>query len=116
MKDFLSLAAVALVGLASCTKVETLEKVPRCIEKEIKEYEEWADPNIPQRVWRYTYKGQTVYFFPVPGCCDQSSVLYNEDCNPICAPDGGFSGGGDGKCPDFDSTKRDEVLVWKNDK
>ncbi len=27
-------------------------------------------------------------------------LLYDSECNLICAPDGGFTGNGDGRCPD----------------
>jgi hypothetical protein len=54
--------------------------------------------------WRCTYQGQTVYFEPVTRCCDLFSTLYAADCTVICAPDGGISGGGDGRCPDFDGS------------
>jgi hypothetical protein len=56
-----------------------------------------------------TYHGATVYYSP-PQCCDQFSVLIDPSCNPICAPDGGFTGRGDGRCDDFDgATCR---VVW----
>jgi len=38
------------------------------------------------------------YFFIKSDCCDQFDELYDADCNYVCAPSGGFSGGGDGQC------------------
>jgi hypothetical protein len=32
----------------------------------------------------------------------------------ICQPDGGITGKGDGKCPDFDKNKTNEKLVWQD--
>ncbi|MGA1870166.1 MAG: DUF6970 domain-containing protein [bacterium] len=34
--------------------------------------------------------------------------------NHLPHADGGFSGWGDGKCPDFYSEKRDEVIIWED--
>jgi hypothetical protein len=32
----------------------------------------------------------------------------------ICEPSGGVDGGGDGRCPDFLSTRTDERLVFQD--
>ena len=40
--------------------------------------------------------------------------LYDDTCNLICHPDGGFSGIGDGSCPDIEIKK--ETLVWQDDR
>jgi hypothetical protein len=69
--------------------------------------------NPPQSIYRYTYDGRTVYYVP-PTCCDQLSTLYDVDGNVICAPDGGFSGKGDGRCPDFLEQATDKVLIWED--
>jgi hypothetical protein len=42
------------------------------------------------------------------------SVLYDSSGNIICAPDGGFTGKGDGKCTDFFSGRAKELLIWKD--
>jgi hypothetical protein len=70
-----------------------------------------GDP--PQSIWRYEYKGQTVYYVP-PQCCDQYSTLYDANGIRICAPDGGITGLGDGKCPDFFQERKDEKLIWQD--
>jgi hypothetical protein len=69
--------------------------------------------NPPQSIWRYEYKSQTVYYVP-PQCCDQYSTLYDVNGKVICAPDGGFTGRGDGKCPDFFQERMKEKLIWKD--
>lgn len=53
-----------------------------------------------QFITTYNYRGEQVYAI-MPGCCDQYTTVYHEDGEPICAPDGGLKGNGDGKCPDF---------------
>lgn len=42
--------------------------------------------------------GRPVYLFTAP-CCDIGNPLYDAEGRFICAPSGGFTGQGDGKCP-----------------
>jgi hypothetical protein len=65
-------------------------------------------------IWQYRYNGQIVYL-TVADCCDRYNYLYDSNCKLICAPSGGFSGQGDGKCTDFADKAKDGVLVWKKD-
>jgi len=58
-------------------------------------------------------KGKTYFYIP-PYCCDMFGDLYDDTCNLICHPDGGFSGIGDGSCPDIEIKK--ETLVWQDDR
>jgi hypothetical protein len=69
--------------------------------------------NPPQSIWQYEYNGKTVYYIP-PQCCDQFSQLYEASGNLICAPDGGITGRGDGKCPDFFQVRKNGVLIWRD--
>jgi hypothetical protein len=69
--------------------------------------------NPPQSIWQYEYKGQTVYYVP-PQCCDQFSTLYDAAGNVICAPDGGYTGHGDGQCTDFFTERKNEKLIWQD--
>jgi hypothetical protein len=87
--------------------------IPQCIENKIIDISEEPVWNPPAKVFSYRYNGETVYFFP-SRCCDIPSVLYDENCNFICSPDGGLSGGGDGQCTDFFSARSDEKLVWED--
>jgi len=106
----------ALIFFLQCTKsVDTLDGLdnPDWINELIKEFESEPVGNPPQSIWRYNYKEQIVYYVP-PQCCDQFSVLYNADGDAICAPDGGFTGRGDGHCPDFFSTRTDQKLIWQD--
>ncbi len=66
----------------------------------------------PQAIYRYHYRGKTVYYVLSP-CCDMYNYLYDADGNAICAPDGGFTGRGDGKCPDFKQTATDRIVIWE---
>jgi len=54
----------------------------------------------PAKIVHYRHAGKSYYYLP-PQCCDQFSTLYNSQGRVVCAPDGGYSGKGDGKCPPF---------------
>ena len=49
-----------------------------------------------------------------PICCDFYSDLYDNKCNLIAHPDGGFTGKGDGKIKDFRKEATNEKLVWED--
>jgi len=84
-----------------------------CINKKITKIKSQAKWNPPAEVNEYIYQGKHVYLFSAD-CCDQYNELYDESCNYICSPFGGFSGAGDGKCTDFSSTAQFVRLVWKD--
>jgi len=44
------------------------------------------------------------------------SELYEDDCTLICAPDGGITGMGDGKCSDFFTERTAPELIWEDDR
>ena len=70
-----------------------------------------ADP--PASITQYGYKGQTVYFLP-QRCCDIFSDLYDADGNVIGHPDGGITGQGDGRAPDFFEERSSERIIWQD--
>jgi len=88
-------------------------EIPAWISEMIETFKSQPVGNPPQSIWQYEYHGQIVYYVP-PQCCDQFSVLYDASGNAICAPDGGFSGTGDGHCPDFCQERTNEVLIWRD--
>jgi hypothetical protein len=55
----------------------------------------------PACIQRYIYHDEVVFYTPIPGCCDRMSTLYDRCGTILCAPDGGYTGKGDGRCPDF---------------
>ena len=71
--------------------------------------------NPPRSIIQYTYKGQIVYYLPPP-CCDIFSDLYDADGNLLGHPDGGITGRGDGKLPDFREESTDERTIWADDR
>ncbi len=102
MKTFL--IAICLIGLNSCEKNKSTNSIPSCIQDKIDELKNKPKYNPPAKVIQYNYNGKTVYYITSDGC-DQFNNLFDSNCNLICAPDGGFTGHGDGKCSDFENKK-----------
>ncbi|HJY23729.1 MAG TPA: hypothetical protein VJ279_12630 [Hanamia sp.] len=73
-----------------------------------------ADPNegSPISVTRYQYRNQTVYYMVSP-CCDKYNVVYDSACNVLGYPDGGYTGRGDAKMPNFKKEAKDEKMIWE---
>ena len=108
----IALISALLFLTRQCSKDE-LSQTPECVLEKIHEISAENVWNPPAKIYRYVYKGQTVYFIP-QHCCDIRSQLFDANCNELCAPDGGFTGKGDGTCPDFFDTRSDEKLVWED--
>lgn len=114
--------SLILVGLAleACEKPEV---VPSCIQYMLPHDGEFtaaandfvADP-IPPRdivaVYRFE-DGKDVYYEVELGCCDQFTELYNQDCELVCFPRGGITGGGAGDCPSWVDELGEGVLIWE---
>lgn len=79
----------------------------------IKKYAKEEKQNPPKSIYSYQYNGQKVYYV-TPPCCDFFSELFDSNCKLMGNPDGGFSGKGDGKFPDFHQKKTNEKLVWED--
>jgi len=118
MKKLLLIACIAVISSCSSKKAaETVagDDIPACIKKLITQFQEEDKQNPPRSIYRYTYKGNFVYYVS-PICCDHFSDLYNSKCELIGHPDGGFTGRGDGKVPDFGTAKSEEKLIWKDER
>jgi len=87
------------------------EKLPTCIKNKIDSFKLKEVHEKPQRVTAYTYKGKKVYYV-VMACCDFFNEVYDDKCNFLGSPDGGFTGQGDGKLPDFFKEATNEKLIW----
>ncbi len=112
MYKLLLVLIATLVFLVGCSgSTDTVN--PEWVDKLISQYESEPVGNPPQSIWSYEYNGQVVYFVPAQ-CCDMFSTLFDTSGNVLCAPDGGLTGKGDGKCSDFSSTRTNEQLVWKD--
>ena len=117
MKLVFLVAMTLLLAGAGCagarTGSEHGSRQPVWVETLIDQFQRAPVGNPPQSIWRYEYHERVVYFVPAQ-CCDQYSQLYDANGTLLCAPDGGFGGSGDGRCPDFFTVRRNESLVWKD--
>ena len=113
MKSVTLIAIAAFVVLSGCSHSTSVEKNPDWVDRLVTKYANEPVGNPPQSIWRYEYKGQTVYYIP-PQCCDQYSILYDERSAILCAPDGGITGRGDGRCSDFFTERKNEKLIWQD--
>ena len=112
-KRFLIIILLLLTVL-SCGKLNLKKEVPNCIEKKIKQIKNEEVSNPPAQVWEWKTSGKTYYYIS-SDCCDDYNYLYDDHCNVVCAPDGGITGNGDGKCPDFKNSIQ-KTLVWKDER
>ena len=85
--------------------------LPSWLDRMLGELESQPPGNPPLTITRYEYKGQGVYF-QTATCCDIFSNLYNEDDGLIAHPDGGITGRGDGRLPEFYQERERDFLVW----
>ena len=88
------------------------DSIPSCIREKINKFKGMQQHEQPQRVTEYTYKGKKVYYVTMP-CCDFFNEVYDDKCNLMGAPDGGFTGKGDGKLPDFAQEAKNEKIIWE---
>jgi hypothetical protein len=112
MKTYLLVVIAVIILLVGCSKT-TQTGNPAWVDKLIKQFEGDTVANPPLSIWRYDYNGQVVYFVPAH-CCDIFSIVYDANGNVVCSPDGGITGKGDGKCPDFFSERTNEQLIWSD--
>lgn len=121
MKSFLLLLLLPVLYAGKCgeTKISKESRepapnadIPACVQQLLDEAAQSKPPVLPLQVDEYLYKGKKVYLFTAD-CCDFYNLVYDENCKRVCAPSGGFTGGGDGKCRDFDSTAKLVKTLWK---
>jgi len=113
-KNIFFLTAIIIV----CSSFQKRKKnktapLPVCVQQLITKFKKEAVQNPPRSVYSYMYNGKTVYYVPAP-CCDFFSDVYDSACMLISHPDGGFTGRGDGKLPDFFKERKNEKLLWKD--
>ena len=87
--------------------------LPTCIKNKIDSFKLKEKHERPQSVVEYVYKGKKVYYIVMP-CCDFFNEVYDENCRYLGAPDGGFTGKGDGKLPDFGTEAKPGKEIWKS--
>ena len=105
--------AIAITSIFMGCKDSDLDiDAPICIENKIEEIIDNEASNPPTQVWKWEVDNQ-IYYYITSDCCDQFNYLYTENCDILCAPDGGITGNGDGNCPDFTSALK-KTLIWED--
>lgn len=104
---------LSILVFFSCDEIIDEDGATSCIREKIEKIKKEPVANPPTEVYSYEYKGKTVFYI-TSDCCDQYNNLYDINCDLICAPDGGITGTGDGKCSDFFQTATNETLIWKD--
>ena len=107
--------SILCILCASCDEKTPVapEPTPQWLTTLIRNFEMQPVANPPVAITRYEYKGEKVYFVP-PRCCDIWSDLYRADGTTLCHPDGGLSGNGDGRCPDFFTERKNAQIIWQD--
>jgi hypothetical protein len=112
MKSILSVASLAVLLSQGCSQsVQLVDNDPAWVRQMIVRFQSEPVTNPPREVWRSELRGEIVYYVP-PICCDQFGLLYDATGQVVCAPDGGISGHGDGRCPEYSGEHRNDRLVW----
>lgn len=123
MKYFLLLLSIPFLSASHCdhhkkgttgdiTDEADTSKIPACIKAMIPANSKAIPADAPMQIDQYRYKGKTVYAISAP-CCDQFNTVMNDSCRVICAPSGGITGRGDGKCKDFADSAKLVKTIWK---
>jgi len=89
--------------------------IPSCIQQKIDSIKQQPVWNPPAEINEYNYSGSKVFLISA-NCCDFYSVVFDTNCNYVCAPSGGFTGKGDRKCTDFFKQAKFVRIVWKDER
>ena len=111
MRLLVALLVIVFIGTQCARKMHG--GAPSCIQQKIDELKAMSQGNPPAKITEYEYEGKRVYLLTKP-CCDQYNELYDSNCNMICAPSGGLTGKGDGKCPGFEANAKLIRVVWED--
>lgn len=105
--------AVAL-GLAGCAAPgPESAAAPEWLSALIANAEAQPVTNPPSRILTGDFRGQTVYY-RAPYCCDIPGTVYDHSGAVLCTADGGFTGRGDGRCPEFWASLTQCELLWRD--
>lgn len=107
------LAGSLMAGCVSSLDPDRAPTIPDWLQARIEGLARDPVSDPPASVIQYSYRRQTVYYFPPrQHCCDFASELFGAAGRRLCSPDGGITGAGDGGCPDFAARARRVRLVW----
>lgn len=106
------LLLLILVGCHRERDEPTPSTLPACVQQLIQQNGKRSSGEEFIELYHYTYQKRSVYF-GFSACCDRYNVLFDQTCQTLCAPSGGFTGGGDGMCPNFFNEATEETLLWR---
>ena len=109
-------ALLALAVLGPCSETASARKAthrPAWLQKLVADLEAQPVANPPASIVQYEHGGAVFYYQP-PRCCDVPGVFYDSEGRRVCSPDGGFTGRGDGRCPEGLKNLRDGKVVWRD--
>jgi len=114
MKRSIIFSCVAVLGmlvLTACPSTEDPVIYSTCVQDIIDSLalESTFSPSARVEEWKV---GNETYIYSTSDCCDHFNFLLNLECEVICAPDGGFSGMGDGNCPNLEGVEK--MLIWED--
>ena len=98
--------------VVSDTSVTSTANLPACLASQLNKIENNQYDNPPVKIDEYEYLGKRMFLFTA-ACCDQYNILFDENCKGTCAPSGGITGRGDGKCSDFNDKAKFVRTIWK---
>lgn len=85
---------------------------PPWVDALIAQFQSAPVANPPRAIWRHRYETETLYYVP-SDCCDQYDELRAPSGAVLCAPSGGFTGRGDGRCPAL-GEPLERTIVWQD--
>ena len=97
---------------STSSPIKKIENIPTCLAEQLTRIQAHQYDNPPIQIDEYEYNGKKYYLFTAD-CCDQYNILFDENCKGFCAPSGGITGKGDGKCPDFKDNAKLIRNIWK---
>lgn len=98
---------------ASRPEPSSISSLPEWLRGKIGQFEALPPDRAPLGIWQITHKGQPAFYLLSP-CCDQYNPLFSAEGNEVCNPSGGFTGRGDGKCPNPMDQGTKATLVWSH--
>ncbi|MCO5975542.1 DUF6970 domain-containing protein [Ideonella oryzae] len=91
-------AGLCLAGsLGACAQPASGPALPDWLSQRIAAFEQAPQEAEAVEILALPHAGATAYLFVAP-CCDQFNVLYDATGRRLCAPSGGITGRGDGRC------------------
>jgi hypothetical protein len=91
---------VLLLGCSSSNVRYVSPYSTKWVKQQIRAYEMRTNEVESQVTRKVIYAGNSAYLIPSP-CCDKFDYFYDARGVIVCAPSGGFTGRGDGSCPEI---------------